>query len=35
MAQRISNKLRAKRGLVPLMPGEKHSSDDKLGKTEN
>jgi len=35
MAQRISNKLRAKRGLVPLMPGEKHSSNDKLGKTEN
>ena len=35
MAQRISNKIRAKRGLVPLMPGEKHSSNDKLGKTEN
>lgn len=34
-AQRISNKIRAKRGLVPLMPGEKHSSNDKLGKTEN
>ena len=34
-AQRISNKIRSMRGLVPLMPGEKHSSDDKLGDTEN
>ena len=34
-AQRISNKIRAMRGLAPLMPGEKHSSNDKLGDTEN
>ena len=34
-AQRMSNKIRTMRGLVPLMPGEKHSSNDKLGKTEN
>ena len=36
MAQRISNKFRAKRGLVPLLPGEKHNpKSDNLGKTEN
>lgn len=34
-AQRISNKLRSKRGLVPLLPGEKHGKQDKLGDTEN
>jgi len=34
-AQRMSNKIRTMRGLVPLMPGEKHSSNDKLGNTEN
>jgi len=34
-AQRISNRIRAMRGLAPLMPGEKHSSNDKLGDTEN
>ena len=34
-SQRMSNKIRTMRGLVPLMPGEKHSSNDKLGKTEN
>ena len=34
-AQRFSNKIRAKRGLVPLLPGEKHGKHDKLGDTEN
>ena len=35
-AQKISNKFRASRGLVPLLPGEKHNPKrDKLGTTEN
>ena len=34
-SQRVFDKIRTMRGLVPLMPGEKHSSNDKIGNTEN
>jgi hypothetical protein len=34
-AQRVFDKIRTMRGLVPLMPGEKHSSNDEIGNTEN